>query len=43
MRALVGRTVGLPIRSYFVDVGTLGNYYRAQADYAAACRGGEGI
>ena len=36
--ALVGRAMGLPIRDYFVDIGTLENYYRAQADYAAACR-----
>jgi NDP-sugar pyrophosphorylase family protein len=30
--------MGLPISGYFVDIGTLENYYRAQADYAAACR-----
>jgi mannose-1-phosphate guanylyltransferase len=38
MPALVGRAMGLPISGYFVDIGTLENYYRAQADYAAACR-----
>jgi mannose-1-phosphate guanylyltransferase len=38
MPALVGRAMGLPIRGYFVDIGTLENYYSAQADYAAACR-----
>jgi len=42
MPALVGRSMGLPIHHYFVDIGTLENYYRAQADYAAACRAGEG-
>ena len=36
--ALVGRAEGLPIRDYFVDIGTLENYYRAQVDYAEACR-----
>jgi mannose-1-phosphate guanylyltransferase len=35
MPALVGRTMGLPINSYFVDIGTLDNYYTAQVDYAA--------
>jgi mannose-1-phosphate guanylyltransferase len=38
MPALVGRAKGLPISEYFIDIGTLENYYRAQADYAAACR-----
>jgi mannose-1-phosphate guanylyltransferase len=38
MPALVGRAMGLPIGTYFVDIGTLENYYAAQADYAAACR-----
>lgn len=38
MPALVGRSMGLPIDSYFIDIGTLENYYTAQADYAAACR-----
>ena len=38
MPALVGRAMGLPIRDYFVDIGTLENYYSAQADYAAARR-----
>ena len=37
MPALVGRAMGLPIGGYFVDIGTLENYYGAQADYAAAC------
>jgi mannose-1-phosphate guanylyltransferase len=37
MPALVGRAMGLPINGYFVDIGTLENYYKAQADYAAAC------
>jgi len=37
MPALVGRARGLPIREYFVDIGTLENYYAAQAAYAAAC------
>jgi mannose-1-phosphate guanylyltransferase len=41
MPALVRRSVGLPISGYFVDIGTLENYYRAQADYAAACRAAE--
>jgi mannose-1-phosphate guanylyltransferase len=41
MPALVGRSMGLPISGYFVDIGTLENYYRAQADYAAACRAAE--
>jgi mannose-1-phosphate guanylyltransferase len=36
MPALVGQAKGLPIRGYFVDIGTLENYYSAQADYAAA-------
>lgn len=36
MPALVGQAKGLPIHSYFVDIGTLENYYNAQADYAAA-------
>ena len=38
MPALVGQAKGLPIGSYFVDIGTLENYYSAQADYAAAWR-----
>ena len=38
MPALVGHAMGLPISGYFVDIGTLENYYNAQADYAAACR-----
>ncbi len=37
MPALVGRAMGLPIRSYFVDIGTLESYHQAQADYPAAC------
>ena len=41
MPALVGRAKGLPISGYFVDIGTLENYHRAQADYAAACRDSE--
>jgi mannose-1-phosphate guanylyltransferase len=36
MPALVGQAKGLPIRGYFADIGTLENYYSAQADYAAA-------
>ncbi len=36
--ALVGQAMGLLISDYFVDIGTLENYHRAQADYAAACR-----
>jgi mannose-1-phosphate guanylyltransferase len=38
MPALVGQAMGLPIRGYFVDIGTLENYHRAQVDYPAACR-----
>ena len=41
MPRLVGQAKGLPIRGYFIDIGTLENYYRAQADYAA-CRGAGG-
>ena len=41
MPALVGHAKGLPISGYFVDIGTLENYYSAQADYAAACRAPE--
>jgi len=41
MPVLVGQAMGLPINNYFVDIGTLENYHRAQADYAAACRAGE--
>jgi mannose-1-phosphate guanylyltransferase len=41
MPALVGRSMGLPIPGYFVDIGTLENYYSAQSDYAAACRAAE--
>lgn len=37
MPALAGRSMGLPIHGYFIDIGTLENYYSAQADYAAAC------
>jgi mannose-1-phosphate guanylyltransferase len=37
MPALAGRAMGLPISGYFIDIGTLENYYGAQADYAAAC------
>ena len=40
MPALVGRAMGLPIQDYFIDIGTLENYYSAQADYAAACATG---
>jgi len=40
MPALVGQANGLPIRGYFVDIGTLENYERAQADYQAACAAG---
>jgi mannose-1-phosphate guanylyltransferase len=36
MPALAGRAMGMPIRDYFIDIGTLENYYSAQADYAAA-------
>jgi mannose-1-phosphate guanylyltransferase len=42
MPALVGRAMGLPIHGYFVDIGTLENYYSAQTGYAAACRAAEG-
>jgi mannose-1-phosphate guanylyltransferase len=41
MPALVGRAMGLPVSGYFVDIGTLENYYSAQADYAAATRAAE--
>jgi len=41
MPALVGRAMGVPISGYFVDIGTLESYYRAQTDYAAACRATE--
>ncbi|HTQ57216.1 MAG TPA: nucleotidyltransferase family protein [Bryobacteraceae bacterium] len=41
MPALVGQAKGLPIQEYFVDIGTLENYERAQADYKAACAAGE--
>src|ERR1700722_16965550 len=37
MPALAGYAMGLSINSYFIDIGTLENYYSAQADYAAAC------
>ncbi|HUB32069.1 MAG TPA: nucleotidyltransferase family protein [Bryobacteraceae bacterium] len=40
MPALVGQAKGLPIRDYFVDIGTLENYNRAQAEYKAACAAG---
>lgn len=40
MPALAGRSMGLPIRGYFIDIGTLENYYSAQAGYAAACATG---
>ena len=36
MPRLVGRALGLLIRGYFIDIGTLENYYSAQADYRAA-------
>jgi mannose-1-phosphate guanylyltransferase len=39
MPALAGRAMGLPIRGYFIDIGTLENYYSAQADYAACADG----
>jgi len=42
MPALVGRSMGLPIHGYFIDIGTLENYYSAQSDYTAACSAGEG-
>jgi mannose-1-phosphate guanylyltransferase len=38
--ALVGQAMGMPVRGYFVDIGTLENYYSAQAEYAAACAPG---
>jgi mannose-1-phosphate guanylyltransferase len=41
MPALVGQSMGLPISEYFVDIGTLENYYSAQVDYAAACAAGK--
>jgi len=41
MPALAGRAMGLPINDYFIDIGTLENYYSAQADYAAACATGK--
>jgi len=41
MPALVGHAKGLPIGGYFIDIGTLENYYSAQAEYAAACRARE--
>ncbi|HTZ70899.1 MAG TPA: nucleotidyltransferase family protein, partial [Acetobacteraceae bacterium] len=41
MPALAGHAMGLPIGGYFTDIGTLENYYSAQADYAAACRARE--
>lgn len=42
MPALVGRAMGLPINSYFVDIGTLENYHTAQVDYAAWRAGNPG-
>jgi len=39
MPALVGRAMGLPIHGYFIDIGTLENYYSAQTDYAACVTG----
>jgi len=42
MPALVGQAMGLLIRDYFVDIGTLENYYGAQTDYAAVCSAVEG-
>ena len=39
MPRLVGRSMGLPIRGYFIDIGTLENYYSAQREYANACLG----
>jgi len=41
MPKLVGRAAGLPLNGYFVDIGTLENYYSAQADYAVASRAAE--
>jgi mannose-1-phosphate guanylyltransferase len=41
MPALVGHSRGLPISGYFIDIGTLENYQRAQAEYPAACRASE--
>ena len=41
MPALAGRAMGLPINDYFIDIGTLENYYKAQADYADACATGK--
>lgn len=43
MPKLVGRAMGLEIRDYFVDIGTLENYERAQTEYPAACRAREGL
>jgi len=40
MPALVGQAKGLPIREYFIDIGTLENYYSAQAEFAAATAAG---
>lgn len=36
--ALVGRSLGMLIPDYFVDIGTLESYQRAQTEYPAACR-----
>jgi mannose-1-phosphate guanylyltransferase len=41
MPRLVGRSMGLPIHGYFIDIGTLENYYSAQRDYAACLRQGD--
>lgn len=38
---LVGHAAGMTIRDYFVDIGTLENYNRAQVDYPAACSAAE--
>jgi mannose-1-phosphate guanylyltransferase len=40
MPALVGQAMGLAVSGYFIDIGTLENYYSAQTDYAAACATG---
>ncbi len=40
MPALVGQAKGLPVRGYFIDIGTLENYNKAQGDYRTACAAG---
>jgi len=40
MPALVSRSMGLLVRGYFIDIGTLENYQTAQTDYAVACASG---